>query len=293
MHNRNRSAGVNPSDVKAALGMMPHAVWPRIPGRYYAGVVLDGPSELVGKQVWGCGGDLGIRRDGTHAGYLEMDTKSVREIPTGMNLREAGAVGVPFVTAFEGFRRAGLPQKDDVVLVFGATGMVGQAAIQIAAMCGARVIGVMRSSDSWSGHSVTPVVLIDASREDIVGRILTETGDHGADVVYNTVGSPYFELANQAMAIGARQILISTIARSVPFDIFTFYRGRHSFVGIDSLALDSTACARILDELSPGFARGDLKPFPLQENSVFDLSKATDAYRTVLSGTRSRVVLVP
>ncbi|HTD04862.1 alcohol dehydrogenase catalytic domain-containing protein, partial [Undibacterium sp.] len=55
------SAGVNPSDVKAALGAMPHAVWPRTPGRDYAGVVLDGPSELVGKHVWGSGGELGIR----------------------------------------------------------------------------------------------------------------------------------------------------------------------------------------------------------------------------------------
>src|SRR5689334_14492506 len=60
------SAGVNPSDVKATLGMMPHAIWPRTPGRDYAGLVVDGPSELLGQQVWGSGGELGIRRDGTH-----------------------------------------------------------------------------------------------------------------------------------------------------------------------------------------------------------------------------------
>ena len=42
------SAGVNPSDVKAVLGFMPHAVWPRTPGRDYAGRVIDGPPELVG-----------------------------------------------------------------------------------------------------------------------------------------------------------------------------------------------------------------------------------------------------
>lgn len=61
-----RAAGVNPSDVKAVLGAMPHAVWPRTPGRDYAGVVVDGPAEWIGKEVWGSGGDLGIRRDGTH-----------------------------------------------------------------------------------------------------------------------------------------------------------------------------------------------------------------------------------
>ncbi|MCG3024492.1 alcohol dehydrogenase catalytic domain-containing protein, partial [Escherichia coli] len=63
------SAGVNPSDVKATLGLMPHAVWPRTPGRDYAGVVIDGPGHLIGQQVWGSGGELGIRRDGTHGKY--------------------------------------------------------------------------------------------------------------------------------------------------------------------------------------------------------------------------------
>src|SRR5215831_667462 len=62
-----RSAGVNPSDVRAVLGAMPHAVWPRTPGRDYAGVVVEGPQQLLGRQVWGSGGDLGLRRDGTHA----------------------------------------------------------------------------------------------------------------------------------------------------------------------------------------------------------------------------------
>lgn len=65
-----RAAAVNPSDAKAALGRMPHATWPRTPGRDYAGVVVAGPEALLGRRVWGCGGDLGIRRDGTHAGWL-------------------------------------------------------------------------------------------------------------------------------------------------------------------------------------------------------------------------------
>src|SRR4051812_24424850 len=55
-----RAAAVNPSDVKAALGMMPYAVFPRTPGRDFAGVVLDGPADLVGREVFGTSGDLGI-----------------------------------------------------------------------------------------------------------------------------------------------------------------------------------------------------------------------------------------
>ena len=43
-----KAAAVNPSDVKAAIGMMPYAVFPRTPGRDYAGVVIDGPAEMIG-----------------------------------------------------------------------------------------------------------------------------------------------------------------------------------------------------------------------------------------------------
>ncbi len=46
------AAGVNASDVEATLGQMPLAVWPRTPGRDYAGFVREGPGELIGKEVW-------------------------------------------------------------------------------------------------------------------------------------------------------------------------------------------------------------------------------------------------
>jgi NADPH:quinone reductase-like Zn-dependent oxidoreductase len=286
-------AGVNPSDVKAALGAMPHAVWPRTPGRDYAGIVIDGPKNLIGKEVWGSGGELGIRRDGTHARYLVVPVESVREKPKSVSMLEAGAVGVPFITAYEGLRRAGLPQKNDVVLVCGGNGKVGQATIQLATRAGARVFAVERSREEYRGHATGPVDMIDASSQDIAQYVREKTGGHGADIVYNTVGSPYFEQANRAMAIGARQIFISTIEKPVPFDIFAFYRGQHTYVGIDTLALDSLAGARILDALSPGFNDGTLKPFPVGEESIFDLSNASQAYRSVLAGARERVVVRP
>ena len=287
------AAGVNPSDVKAALGAMPHAVWPRTPGRDYAGVVVAGPAGLVGQEVWGSGGELGIRRDGTHARHLVLDAAQVRAKPGTISLREAGAVGVPFITAYEGLREAGGIEKGDVVLVLGANGKVGQAASQLATMAGARVLGVERTAQPFLGQASGPVEMIDASAGDVAAQVRARTGGHGADIVYNTVGSPYFEAACRAMATRGRQILISTIERAVPFDIFAFYRGRHRFVGIDTLALDSGACAAILDALRPGFESGALKPFPVPDASSYPLADAVAAYRAVLGGSAERVVLVP
>ncbi len=287
------SAGVNPSDVKAALGAMPKAVWPRTPGRDYAGTVVDGPAHLLGKRVWGSGGELGITRDGTHARFLVVDAAHVRELPAGMGLREAGAVGVPFVTAWTGLQEAGGAKPGTTVLVFGGNGKVGQAATQLATMAGARVIGVERTAEPYRGHAAGPVTLVGADQGDVAEQVLALTGGRGADIVYNTVGSPYFEAACKAMAVRGRQIFISTIDRAVPFDIFAFYRGRHKFVGVDTLALDSGECAAILDALKPGFDSGKLRPFPVSDAHSYRLADAAAAYRAVLKGSAERVVLTP
>jgi NADPH:quinone reductase-like Zn-dependent oxidoreductase len=121
--------------------------------------------------------------------------------------------------------------------------------------------------------------MIDGSSADIAAVVRAETGGHGADIVYNTVGSPYFAAANQAMAHGGHQILISTVERPVPFDIFTFYRGQHAFVGVDSLALDASASAAVLRDLLAGFASGQLRPFG--GGSACYPGAVHDAYRTV------------
>jgi NADPH2:quinone reductase len=287
-----RAAGVNRSDVAAALGRMPQAVWPRTPGRDWAGVVVEGPQELLGKEVFGAGGDLGISRDGTHASHLVVHRDALVMKPASLTLSEAGALGVPFVTALEGYHRAGIPKPGDVVLVAAANGMVGQAAVQIAAMFGARVFGVTRRAELFA-HEGVPVRMIDTSSVDLATTLRDETDGHGADIVYNTVGSPYFAAANQAMAHGGRQILISTIERPVPFDIFAFYRGQHSFVGIDSLALDARASAALLRELLGGFDSGALRPFQVVASACYPLERAMDAFRAVQAITRDRVVLLP
>jgi NADPH:quinone reductase-like Zn-dependent oxidoreductase len=64
---RVRAASVNPSDAKNIQGRMEGTTLPRPPGRDFSGVVADGPSSMIGTEVWGTGGDVGFTRDGTHA----------------------------------------------------------------------------------------------------------------------------------------------------------------------------------------------------------------------------------
>jgi NADPH:quinone reductase len=292
---RVHSAGVNPSDVKAALGLMPQAVFPRTPGRDFAGTVVDGPADWVGRAVWGSGGDIGITRDGSHAGWLLLPAAVLRPKPARLSFDEAGSVGVPFVTAYEGFRRSGLPQRGQVVAVMGANGKVGQAAVQLAAQAGALVIAVQRSGE-LAGFASGPVQVLDARNltpDAVAARVRELAGGRGADIVFNTVGSPYFEAANKAMAKGATQILIATVERPVPFDIFTFYRGMHSYVGIDTLALDAEASVTRLAAMHDGFQSGALRPFAVEPGAVYTLDDAVMAYRRVIGGDTQRIVLRP
>jgi NADPH:quinone reductase len=287
-----RAAAVNPSDVKAATGLMPYAVFPRTPGRDFAGVVIDGPTSMIGREVFGSSGDLGIRRDGTHATHLSVEADALVDKPAHLGWQQVAGIGVPFVTAMEGFRRAGMPKPGEVVLVLGVTGKVGQAAVQIATWQGARVIGVARKHESYEGHSNGPVEMIDASVVDVATR-LRELAPKGADIIFNTVGDPYFQAAHKSMALKGRQILIAAIDRIVQFNILEFYRGQHTYLGIDTLGLSSIATGAVLRELVPGFAGGKLQPFPISAGAVYALEDAQAAYRAVAGSSRDRVILRP
>ena len=288
-----KAAAVNPSDVKAATGLMPYAVFPRTPGRDYAGIVIDGPAGSIGREVFGSSGDLGIRRDGTHATHLAVEADAVVEKPKNLSWEEAAGIGVPVVTAMEGFRRAGMPKQDETVLVMGVNGKVGQAAVQIASWHGARVIGVVRKNEPYEGHANGKVDVIVSSTTDVATRVREFTNGKGADIVFNTVGDPYFQAATKSLAVRGRQILIAAINRVVQFDILEFYRGQHAYVGIDTLGLSSIATGAVLRELVPGFASGHLKPFPIRPAAIYSLENAKAAFVAVAGSSRDRVILRP
>jgi NADPH:quinone reductase len=287
------AAAVNPSDVKAALGMMPYAVWPRTPGRDFAGRVIAGPSEWVGEEVWGTGGDLGITRDGSHARYLVLPVNALVRKPSGIPMASAATVGVPFVTAYEGLRRAHLSGPGQTVLVLGSNGKVGQATVQLATRAGARVIGVERNASTYVGHSTSAVEVLDGTRADLAQVVVSMTGGKGVDIAYNTVGSPYFAAALESLKVGGTQVLISTPERNVPFDIMAFYRRDLHMLGVDSLKLDVSQCAAVFRTLLPGFVDGTLRAFDVRDESVKPLDCAVEAYLRVLEGSMERLVLAP
>jgi NADPH2:quinone reductase len=283
-----RAAAVSPFDVKNVTGFVPLTTLPRVPGRDYAGVVAEGPPALMGAEVWGTGGSLGLTRDGSHAEYLTVPADAVREKPRILDFGQAASIGVSYSAAWIGLVRAAKVAEGDVVLIVGASGSVGRAAAQIARWRGARVIGADRylSEAGVFDHQV------NTATQDLAKTVRELTNGTGADVAFDTVGGPLFQPTLASLRHRGRHVVISSVGeRRVTFDLLDFYHQELTLYGIDTVKYDPRASADLLDDLRPGFETSALTPSALL---TFPLHAAADAYQAVQAGTGgSKVILIP
>jgi len=285
------AASINPSDVKNVAGAMKQTTLPRIPGRDYAGVVVAGPAEWIGAEVWGTGGDVGFTRDGTHAEMIAVPVDSLRRKPETLGFDQAASVGVNYIAAWCGLEAAALKAGESVLLI-GAGGGVGGAAAQIARRLGARVIGADRGPPRPDApiRAIAEKLIIGA--ENLAAEVRAVSGGKGADVVFDLVGGIMFRRALECLALRGRLIEIAvTGQREVSFDLADFYHNESRLFGIDTLKRDLTASAEVLDALTPGFVAGDYHAAPIAETC--GLSEAQEAYRKVAAGAGGRIVLRP
>ena len=190
---RIEAAAVNPSDVLSAEGRFPHAVLPRVLGRDFAGRVVEGPPALAGASVWGSGGDLGITRDGAHAEELVLPVTGVSRRPSNLSPEQAAAAGVPFTTAWTCLVDAARLTSGETVVVSGAAGAVGWAAVQLASALGARVVALVKDANEASRLDRTRVAgVARLDLGDLLPVVHEATGGTGAQVALNGVGAPVF-----------------------------------------------------------------------------------------------------
>jgi NADPH:quinone reductase len=287
------AAAINPSDTKNILGQMHGTSLPRTPGRDFAGFVVEAPGgELpVGAEVWGSGGDLGFERDGAHAELLVVPSEGVAPKPASLTMPEAAAVGTAFVTAYLGLVNVANVREGDWVVVTGANGAVGSSVLQLARWKRARTIGVARAQNSPRPQNLLEAdAWVDSADENLSERVREVTNGRGADLVFDCVGGPLFERCLKSLGDLGRQVNItSTGERRVSFDLLDFYHHRLTLYGVDSRALNSVECARILRALSEGFESGALRP-PRIAMTV-PLTDAVDAYEKVANGSEGGKVV--
>jgi NADPH:quinone reductase len=288
-----RAASINPSDVKNVAGRMRQTVPPRTPGRDFAGVVIAGPAEWIGAEVWGTGGDIGFTRDGTHAEHLVVPVAALAHKPARLSFREAGAVGVNYVTAWIGTVDYAALQPGETIAVFGATGGVGGAVCAIAKRLGARVIACARGEPEADAicRQVGAELLDLSTVQDLEAELRARTEGRGVDVVYDGVGTPrLFEAGLAALGFRGRYLAIAgTPGEKVSLELIPLYRKEARLIGLDSLKRKAADCAKLMERLAEGFASGAY-PAPVIAQE-FPLARGAEGYAAVAAGTRGRVIL--
>ena len=286
-----KAAAINPSDAKNVLGKMHETSVPRIPGRDFAGIVVEGPPEWLNKKVFGSGGNLGFGRDGTHAEFATVPLTAINPLPNNLSFEQAAAMGVAYMTAWAAVVTTAKIQPGETILITGTSGAVGGAAAKIAKKQGARVIGTERRySDIKPNPSVDQWIGLDTG--DLFTAVFAHTGGKGVEVVFDVVGGTMFEPCLKSLALRGRHIAIaSNPDPRVSFNLVDFYHRESRLFGVDSLKLSFQETADILRGLTPGIEDGTFPP-PVLKTCTF--TEAPHAYQLVSeSRTREKQILVP
>jgi len=285
-----KAAGLNPSDVKNVLGRFPYTTLPRIPGRDFAGVVVEGPQALLGQEVWGTGRDLGFFADGSHAEFVKVSAKGVAHKPSHLSFAQAASLGVPYTTAWDALERSGVG-KGTRLLVIGANGAVGSAALALANIRGAQVLAAVRRAEQvevLQGQGVEAIAL--GAPEDL-GVQVNSVFKGGADVIFDTTGF-WLPAAVAGLApFGRIAIIAAPVDGQVQLPALALYRKGGSVVGINSLLYNCEQCAVMLEQFGRFFDEGSL-PLPTGLREVA-LAQGLQSYGEVNSGSADKIIFLP
>ena len=266
---------------------------PFSPGSELAGVV-----KSVGEGVKRFKpGDKIIAFTGAGAFAEEAKTEEDRLIPMpeGMDFKTAASFILTYGTSDHALRDRAALQSGETLLVLGAAGGVGIAAIEIGKALGAKVIACASSADKLEvckQHGADE--LINYTSEDMRERIKAITGGRGVDVVYDPVGGKYTELALRSTAWRGRLLVVGFAAGDIPKIPLnlTLLKGC-SIVGVfwgDFTKREPAEFMASVDQLGKWFREGKLKP---HISATFPLAKAADALKLMAARqVKGKVVLL-
>ncbi|HSI46881.1 MAG TPA: NADPH:quinone oxidoreductase family protein [Ideonella sp.] len=256
---------------------------PFVPGAEYAGIVDKvgpGVSHLTpGMPVAAIAGTGGF---GT---YACVKAAQVLPLPPGFKLEDAAAFAFTYGTSHHALIDRGALQPGETVLVLGAAGGVGTAAIQIAKAAGARVIAAASTDEKCETcRALGADATINYSREKLREALAALTGGKGPDLVYDPIGGDLAEQAFRSIAWRGRYLVIGFAAGGIPALPFNLplLKGA-SVVGVfwgDFVKREPGNSARALAQLSQWYAEGKVKPVI---DELLPISELPHAYRRMAS----------
>ena len=261
---------------------------PFVPGSEFAGVIVETGDGAGGFAV----GDriTGTELYGAFAEEVVVPTAGLSRIPGGVDDRTAAAFGVAYRTAYHTLRSMARVQEGDEVIVLGAGGGVGLAAVQLGVQLGASVTAVASSAeklDVAAGYGAKHVV--NHTTGDL-RRALKEAVPGGADAVVDPVGGDLSEPALRSLSRGGRFVTVgfaSGVIPRIPLNL-VLVKGVQ-VLGFQFQDVRPDEFARNDDELRQHFVSGRVRP---HVGAVYPLSETVAALRHVADGRAIGKVLI-
>jgi NADPH:quinone reductase len=286
---RIKASGVSPLDTKVRAGLAAHArvELPAILGMDMAGVVESvGPQVTAfypGDEVYGMVGGIGGLQ-GTLAEFAAVDADLLALKPANLSMREAAALPLIFITAWEGLVDRAQVHAAQKVLIHAGAGGVGHVAVQLAHALGARVFATVSAEKRKIAESYG-VTAIDYRTTTVAAYVAEHTGGEGFDIVYDTVGGSTLDDSFLAVRTYTGHV-VSCLGWGIHKLAPLSFRAA-TYSGVFTLMPMLTGKGRahhgdILRAATKLAEAGKLKPLLSQER--FTLETALEAHMTVESG---------
>ncbi len=290
-----KSAAVNFPDALMVQGL--YQVKPPLP--FAPGAEIAGVVKVVGAEVKHFkAGDkvIALTSTGGFAEFCVADAMRTMPLPEGMDFDTGAALVLTYATSLHGLKDCGNLKAGETLVVLGAAGGVGIAAIEIGKAMGARVIAAASSDDKLTlCKKVGADETVNYATENLKDRINELTGGKGADVVYDPVGGPYTEPAIRALAWRGRLLVVGFAAGDIPkIPLNLALLKERSIVGVywgDSTRHDPAGHLANLKQLNDWFAAGVIKPVVSQR---YPLAEARTAIADIAARkVKGKIVVVP
>ena len=259
---------------------------PAVLGMDFAGTVEatgEGVTEFApGEEVFGCAGGL-AHRQGARADYMGADARVIAHKPKRLSMREAAALPLVGITAYEGLQRAQV-KAGQKVLVHGGVGGVGHVAVQLAKQLGADVYTTVSTDDQFAivaGYGATGINYLTESVADYVAK---HTDGAGFDVVFDSVGGENMTNSFEAAALNGH---VTTTVSLLELDLTpAHFKGLSIHVVFMLIPMlhdhKREVHGEILAALSAAVDAGALTP--LLDETQFALADVGQAYDRLTSG---------
>ena len=292
---RVRASALNRADILQREGNYP--VPPGAPadiiGMEYVGEV-DALGD--GATLWKVGDRvMGIVGGGGHAQYLLVHEREAMRMPASLPWEDAAAIPEAFLTAYDAlFTRLNL-QTGETLLIHAVGSGVGTAALQIAKVAGARVVGTARTPEKLPrARELGLDVAVDASRGDWPAEVEKSVGRESVNAVLDLVGGNYLDGNLRVVTLKGRIVVVGlTAGATAPLNMGVLLRKRLTMVGtvLRARPLEEkiTLAREFSERMVPLFDSGRLRPVV---DRVFAFEEIRDAHRLMQSnGTFGKIVL--